>query len=196
MSIFPLEKREAIRAKMLDIGIQLIQQKGLQNISVSEVTRLTGIGKGTFYHFYDSKELYLYEVIKYSKETIFDDFNKLVDDSGYITRNNFKHILKKYSMINNNNVINSISIEDEQWLAGKLSQDIYLNAQKEKMIITTILEHATGVREDIDLLVIANMMKIMALAAENREHLYKEVLDKNINMLQEQLIDYIFEKEV
>lgn len=196
MSIFPLEKREMIKTKMLNIGIQLIQEKGLQHISVSEITRLTGIGKGTFYHFFDSKEQYLYEVIIYSKEVIFKELNQLVKECGYISRKNIKQILEKYSMMSKNNIINYISSVDEQWLAGKLSMATFLNPEKEKIIIRTILNHAIGVREDIDILVISNMMKIMALVVESREYLYKDVLDKNMKMLQEQLIDYIFEKEV
>jgi hypothetical protein len=40
-----------------------------------------------------------------------------------------------------------------------------------------------------------DVKKIMALAVENKEFLHQEVLEENIRLMQDQLLDYIFEKE-
>ncbi len=36
MSIFPMEKRENIKTTMLEVGIKLIKQNGMQHITISE----------------------------------------------------------------------------------------------------------------------------------------------------------------
>lgn len=195
MSIFPMEKRESIKTTMLEVGIKLIKQKGMQHITISEISKNTGIGKGTFYHFYKSKESFIYEVILYSKENIYREINKIVEENGGINRENFEKLFNKYSFEGDNNIISSISVEDEKWLAKKLSLEYNPNPSKEEAIIQSILENSIGIREDIDYHVLANMMKIMALIVENKEFLHQDVLDKNISLNVRQILDYIFKKE-
>lgn len=195
MSIFPLEKRESIKTTMLEVGIKLIRQKGMQHITVSEITKLTGIGKGTFYHFYESKEKFLYEVILFSKDKIYREINRVVEENGGIDRQSFERILRMFTFTEDSNIISSISMDDEKWLANKLSLEYVLNPSKEEMITHRILDNTIGKRKDIDIRVLANMMKIMALAVENKEFLHQDVLEENIRLLQEQLLDYVFKKE-
>lgn len=195
MSIFPLEKRETIKTTMLEVGIKLIKQKGMQHITISEITKQTGIGKGTFYHFYKSKESFIYEVIFYSKEKIFREINKIVEENGGINRENFEKLFNMFSFEGDNNIISSITMDDEKWLAKKLSLEYVLNPSKEEAIIQSILENSIGIREDINYHVLANMMKIMALAVENKEFLHQDVLEENVRLNIRQLLDYAFKKD-
>ncbi len=195
MSIFPMEKRESIKTTMLEVGIKLIKQKGMQHITISEITKQTSIGKGTFYHFYKSKERFIYEVILYSKEKIYREINQIVEEKGGINRENFEKLFNVFSLTGDNNIISSITVEDEIWLAKKLSLEYILNPSKEEAIIQSILENAIGIREGIHFHVLANMMKIMALTVENKEFLHQDVLEENIRLMVRQILDYIFEKE-
>ena len=195
MSIFPMEKRESIKTTMLEVGIKLIKQKGMQHITISEITKQTGIGKGTFYHFYKSKESFIYEVIFYSKEKIYREINQIVEENGAINRENFEKLFYLFSFMGDNNIISSITMEDEKWLANKLSLECILNPSKEEVIIQSILENTIGIREDINYHVLANMMKIMALTVENKEFLHQDVLEENIRLIVSQILDYVFKKE-
>lgn len=195
MSIFPMEKRESIKTTMLEVGIKLVRQKGMQNITISEIAKQTGIGKGTFYHFYNSKESFIYEVILYSKEKIYREINKIVEENGGINRDNFEKLFKIFSLMGDNNIISSITIEDELWLTKKLSLENTLNNSREENIVQSILDHTIGIRENINHHVLANMMKIMALAVENKDILHQDVLQENLELMVSQILDYIFEKE-
>jgi AcrR family transcriptional regulator len=192
MSIFPLEKRERVRTTMLEVGIKLIKQKGMQNITVSEVSKQTGIGKGTFYHFYKSKEIFIYEVIGYSKEKIFSEINRMIEENDGIDRDNFEKLFHMFSFAGDNNIISSITLEDEIWLAKKLPVEYTFNPHKEEKIVQSILDYTIGCRENINYHVLANMMKIMALAVENKELLHQDALEENINLIFTQLLDYVF----
>ncbi|MFA9466644.1 MAG: TetR/AcrR family transcriptional regulator [Velocimicrobium sp.] len=195
MSIFPMKKRESIKTTMLEVGIKLIKQKGMQHITISEISKQTGIGKGTFYHFYKSKESFIYEVILYSKEKIYREINQTVEENGGINRKNFEKLFNMFSFAGENNIISLITVEDEKWLAKKLSLEYILNPSSEETILQSILENTIGIREDINYHVLANMMKIMAFAVENKEFLHQDVLDENIGLIVRQILDYIFEKE-
>lgn len=194
MSIFTMEKRESIKTAMLEVGIKLIEQKGMQHVTISQISKQTGIGKGTFYHFYKSKESFIYEVILYSKEKIHREINKIVEENGGINRKNFEKLFYMFSFVGDNNIISSITVEDEKWLAKKLSLE-YINPSKEEAIIQRILENSIGIREDINYHVLANMIKIMALTVQNKEFLHQDVLEENISIIVRQMLDYVFKKE-
>lgn len=53
-------RSQGTRQKILEVGTRLFRQKGYQNMSVSDITRDLGIGKGSFYYYFsDKKELFL-----------------------------------------------------------------------------------------------------------------------------------------
>lgn len=54
--IFKEEDRELIREALLDKGKELFSQFGLKKTTVEELADAAGIAKGTFYHFFGSKE--------------------------------------------------------------------------------------------------------------------------------------------
>jgi len=54
--VFTKEDRQAIRQSLLQQGRKQLLRYGLRKTNVSELARAAGIAKGTFYHFFDSKE--------------------------------------------------------------------------------------------------------------------------------------------
>ncbi len=192
--IFTLEKREEIKTQLLEIGVSLIKEKGIKKMTIDEIVEQAGIGKGTFYHFFLSKESFVLSVIQFSKENIYRCINEAVAVNGGINRRNFEELLQKFSISGDHNMIRSMTQEDEEWLTKKLPQEMAINPEKEDRIIDTIFSHVVGKREGINYHVIANIIKLMALAVENRQMLHQDALNENITLLQQQLCDYIFEK--
>ena len=194
MSIFTLEKRTEIQEKLLEVGIGLIREKGIRKMTISDVTSRAGIGKGTFYHFYTAKEFYVYDVIQYSKNSLKRALNEAAEQNDGIDRNVLTQILSSYSFHNANNIVNAITKEDEEWLNEKLPKEYVLDVPKEEEIVAAILKQCKGAKDGLDYHVISNMMKIMALAVENRSFLHEDALDQNLELIRELLMDYIFGK--
>ena len=71
MPTFTDEKRKRVRKALRKIGRELFAQYGIRKTSISELTDAVGIGKGTFYQFYDSKEdLYIDILNQYREEVV------------------------------------------------------------------------------------------------------------------------------
>jgi len=190
--IFSLDKREEIQIKLLESGISLIREKGIKRMTVDDVTESVGIGKGTFYHFFQSKEWYVYEVIRFSKENLLSTVNKLVTEKGGIDRESLISLFQTFSFTGPNNIISFMTAEDETWLAKKLPPKYVLDFPKEDKIIALLLDHLIGARENINTHVLANLMKIMALAVENKRCLHQDALNENLSLMQKQLCDLVF----
>lgn len=193
MSIFTLEKRTEVQEKMLEAGIALIKEKGIRKMTISDVTSRTGIGKGTFYHFYAAKEFYVYDVIQYSKNNLKRALNEAEKQNGGIDRRTLAQILSSFSFHNDNNIVNAISEEDQEWLNEKLPKEYVLNVPKEEEIVGAVLKQCKDVKGNPDYHVISNMMKIMALAVENKSILHEDALDENLLLMRDLLLDYIFD---
>jgi len=64
------EKREQI----IQVAAELVHIKGFNNTSVSDILKEAEIGKGQFYHYFESKEELGYAIIEYQ----FEDWNHFV----------------------------------------------------------------------------------------------------------------------
>lgn len=55
---------EVRRAELLDVASELVEKVGFDRMSVEAVTRSAGVAKGTFYHYFSSKEELLYALLE------------------------------------------------------------------------------------------------------------------------------------
>ncbi len=56
------EERQRIRERLLAAGLECFTQVGLVKSTIADLARTAGIGKGSFYQFFESKELLFLEV--------------------------------------------------------------------------------------------------------------------------------------
>ena len=83
--VFPLKQRQQIHTELLKAGIELICEKGVRKWTIDEMTQRVQIGKGTFSHFFASKELFVYETIMFRKEVV-KKINETVEKYGALNR--------------------------------------------------------------------------------------------------------------
>lgn len=107
MSRFKKEERENYQRVLIEIGKELFNQYGLMAISVDDIVKEVGIGKGTFYHFYNNKEHLYMDICNRIQDKIFSDANVYLERN-LNPREKFQEILKfifnelvKYPMISN-----------------------------------------------------------------------------------------------
>ena len=64
------QEREYIRRRLKEEAASCLARYGVRRTTVDEIVRRVHIPKGTFYLFYPSKEVLLFEVIQEQQETI------------------------------------------------------------------------------------------------------------------------------
>jgi len=75
------KKKIETRNNIFEIAGRLFKEKGYDNTTVDEITKEAGIGKGTFFNYFPTKEALLQDFIKQKEDLVFD----LVKDQ--LTRN-------------------------------------------------------------------------------------------------------------
>ena len=57
--------KQDTKAALLQVGMGLMMEKGYTNTGVQEILTALGVPKGSFYHYFDSKENYAVEIIRH-----------------------------------------------------------------------------------------------------------------------------------
>lgn len=63
-----LKKQEIFdqnRAKLLELGVELIRSRSFQGIGINDILKLAGIPKGSFYHYFENKEAFGLQVAQF-----------------------------------------------------------------------------------------------------------------------------------
>ena len=109
--IYTDEERADIRARLKKEANILMLEKGVKKTTVDELVRRAGIPKGTFYLFYPSKEMLLFDCAQ--------DFHEQVDE--YLTEG-MKSIVCKYK----------IDVDKKDALSGYVDEitDVIIGAMK------------------------------------------------------------------
>ena len=192
---FSKEEKEQLKITMLEEGFPLIKEYGMTHTTVSKITEAAGIAKGTFYHFWKDKEHYMADLIMYHRSKMIP---KLVDEA---VMSGKKKLGRKEAAVYFHAVVDPeisiyphMTLEDEAKIIN--NTDAFIpDTEKESAITGGLLNYLENVRENPDLLLIANMTKILVITAESRQELHEAVYQKTIDTLIESILNLIFEQE-
>lgn len=190
--IFALEEREEARIKMMDAGFALIKENGMTHASVEKVTKAVGLGKSTFYNFFPSKEMFVYEIIKYQRDRAKQFFMDSLNGREKMTVHEAKNFLKKI-IFSTDSIYQYLTPEDESRLKAALPSEYRIDPESENIVMTGLFYHMEGVREDIDFKLVSNLIKIMALASFHKDTLHADALERTLERIYDLLFSCIFE---
>ena len=60
------------REELLDIALELCRSHGFESMNVEQVTKAAGVAKGTFYHYFASKDALLEQLVQRFGDALFD----------------------------------------------------------------------------------------------------------------------------
>lgn len=190
--VFNEDEKLVIKEKLLSVGFPLLQTYGVTHMSIPKITKAAEIGTGTFYHFFDSKEAYLYELIKYKREQFLNEL--ISDDVKTGKRKLTKEEVRSFIELiadRNRSVYANMNLKDEAELFTYMSNE-GPNLEHEKQISKKLLSIIEGVKEDIDFALLANMMKVLALTAQARQELHAEGYERTITLLIDSIMNIIY----
>lgn len=135
------------RTSLMEAAFELFTEEGFQNTTISEIARKAGIGKGTFYFYFEDK---------------YDIRNRIIISKSYeILHEALSSIPDKNDTFENK----VIYVADR--IIEKLSEDRILLRFIHKNLSWALLENSAEMSETFDL--------ILKQAEESKDHFYKDV---------------------
>lgn len=109
--------------------VELIIEKGIQNLTLEDILQAVQMAKGSFYRYYHSKEEFLYEVIKRNESHYFE---LLISAEGTLPINNesIHHVLNS-TIFSAECLFPYLLPEDQEYLLRRLPEK-YLVQEKSK----------------------------------------------------------------
>lgn len=121
------QEREYIQKRLKEEAAKCLAQYGIRRTTVDEIVKRVKIPKGTFYLFYQSKELLLYEVILEQHDSIEQKLYKSIceTDPKSLSADKFTDILLAfYKMSAETPVLKLLNSDEFELLARKLPQGV------------------------------------------------------------------------
>ena len=191
--VFTQEEKEELRIKMLDAGFPLLKEYGMTHTSISKITKAASIGVSTFYNFWKTKEEYMTDLIHYHwrknlpllvGEDVLSGKRKIRRDEA---RRFFLMLVDEKVSI-----YPHMTLEDEYRLI-KSSDRETPDLEKETIITKKVAEYCEKTREDLDIGLIANLTKLLAITAESRRQLHESAYQETIDVIVDKILDLLFE---
>lgn len=189
--VFTEEERAEYKEKMLAAGFDLLKQYGMTHMSVAKITEAAGIGVSTFYNFFPSKEAYVYEVVQYRRRIIPELLRMALNGREKAGPAETRTYLK-FMIDDNYSVFPSLSPEDEKRLVQMLPEQAAPNMQKELQIANKFMTLMEGIRPDVNMTLVANLIKVYVLAAEGREMLHEAAYEETMERMRDMILYEIF----
>src|ERR1700737_838949 len=79
----PQSTSQVTKQALLEAGARVMLQKGYSNTGIQEVLESTGVPKGSFYHYFDSKEDFGLQVIEHFYQNYAEKLRHYLDDKKY-----------------------------------------------------------------------------------------------------------------
>lgn len=189
--VFSDEEKEQIKADMFEAGIRLIKEYGLTHASVTKITEAAGIGKSTFYNFFESKEMFVIGLIRYERQKAMKMIQDHLAGRERMTKEEGKKLL--YMIIyHQDSVYQYLTEEDVKSLYPAMEKAGFIEDDLNSDTPQYLLHIIEGTREDADPKVFVNFLRMMALCVSQKEALHQDVLQQNIDMIFEAMFAYIF----
>ena len=190
--VFDQNEKEELRRKMLDAGLPLIRRYGMRHMTVAKITDAAGIGTSSFYSFWKNKEEYVAALADHQEQRILDDILTPEMKSGAVKPG--KEEVRKFlkALVDDTvSIIPWLTLDDESAIFRR-TDALAPDEQKESAKTLALLSRVDGVRDDIEPAVIANLVKLLALAAESRAELHASAYERTTDCLIDNILRQIF----
>ncbi|WP_105616746.1 TetR/AcrR family transcriptional regulator [Vallitalea okinawensis] len=121
------KKKEIARKRIKQKTENLIEEIGIKNITITKICDAVPIGKGTFYYYFNSKEVLLYEVIKEKEENLMKQMLDYCNKDISIEEKVIKTLTEVY--IGKSSIVNTITTEEFEKIIAKLPPELIYNKE-------------------------------------------------------------------
>ncbi len=187
---FTTEQQESIREELFRAGIRLSRSEGMQRMTVSKLAASAGIAKGSFYHFFESKEAFILALIGYTGEKLLHLFEKHLNGREQMTTHEFTEFLREY-MNSEYDLLNGLTMEDMMWVKTHMSEAELFEPDRTVFAMQQFLNRISDAQENIDVGTIVNLIKGMYMIRESRDTMIGSSLDNSIEVMLRMVEIYI-----
>lgn len=179
---FTDEELEHIRSALIQAGIRLSKELGLQKMSVEKLTAAVGIAKGSFYMFFGSKEDFILEVAEYTGAQTQKMLLSRLNGRRKMSAHEFMEFFSEY-LHSDFDLMNGLTVEDFFWLKKHIKKQVLLDPDEQIKTAELWLSLINDVRPGVDAGTFVNLIKSIYAIREHGDTMVKASMESSVQVL-------------
>ena len=180
------QEREYIKKRLKEEAADCMARYGIRRTTVDEIVRRVQIPKGTFYLFYQSKELLLFDVILEQHDLIekklFEDVSQM--DPAALTAEQLTDIIFSfYRMAGQMPILKILNSDEIELLARKLPPEVMAEHLGHDDSMVERIFSQLPIREDVDSTTVSAAFRALYFSTLHREEIGEEQFDEALRTL-------------
>ena len=179
---FTDEELEHIRSALIQAGIRLSKELGLQKMSVEKLTAAVGIAKGRFYMFFGSKEDFILEVAEYTGAQTQKMLLSRLNGRRKMSAHEFMEFFSEY-LHSDFDLMNGLTVEDFFWLKKHIKKQVLFDPDEQIKTAELWLSLINDVRPGADAGTFVNLIKSIYAIREHGDTMVKASMESSVQVL-------------
>jgi AcrR family transcriptional regulator len=194
---FSDHERAIIQERLMDEAESCLSQYGIRKTTVEELTRRANIPKGTFYLFYETKELLFYDVFNRFHDEMHDrylsEMEKMEDDIDADKMTEF--IFSMYKETKASFILNFLTSGEMELLIRKLPPELaQAHAEKDNLSVEKLLYLVPGIKAN-KVRVLSAALRAIFMAMLHEQEIGTDVFDDALKILIRGVVNQMFAEE-
>ena len=180
------QEREYIRKRLKEEAAQCLARYGVRRTTVDEIVKRVNIPKGTFYLFYKSKELLLFEVIQEQQEDVNRRLYQTISGiaPAELTADRLTDVIFGfYKMTEEMLILKMLDVGEVELLARKLPREIVEEHFQDDTDTIERMLALLPVRKEVDVKVISAAFHAIYFATLHKAEIGEEQYDEALRTL-------------
>ena len=180
------QEREYIKRRLKEEATKCLTQYGVRRTTVDEIVKRVNIPKGTFYLFYKSKELLLFEAIQEQHEIVnrkvYQALSNLANQE--LTAEKLTDVIFEfYKMTEEMPILNLLDLGEVELLARKLPREIVEEHLKDDTNTIEKMFALLPIKKEIDINVMSAVFHAVYYATLHKQEIGEEHYDAALRTL-------------
>lgn len=179
---------------MIEVGWEQLVEGGIRSLRVERVAAAVGIAKGTFYHFFDSKDDFIYAMLMENRQHAVDVLERVREEAGAPLDRACMRSWLELLWQSERNIFRIATAEEYRYLVRSLPSERTLDPASDGALVRWIVDEVANARPGVDVAAVQNLQFALALTLLNRGLLRAEALGRTVDALIDDTLDELFGK--
>lgn len=180
------QEREYIRNRLKEEAVNCLVQYGVRRTTVDEIVKRVNIPKGTFYLFYKSKELLLFDVIQEQQENVSRELYQTISNivaTEISVEKLTNAIFEFYKMIEEMLILKLLDSNEMELLVRKLPREIVEEHLQDDTDMIAKMFALLPIKKEIDIEAMSAVFHAIYYVTLHKAEIGEEQYDKALRSL-------------
>lgn len=189
-------EKEFIEKKLKEVAYDCLRKYGVRKTTVDQIVQMTGIAKGSFYKFYDSKEILFFTVLEDYQKSIIDELINKIKREEDIGVDKFTELFYEiYQKVRQSFLMNLIKNNEFEYLRRKLPRDLIIRHHSlDDMLAEKIFSHIK-IKDEINIDIVTASLRAIFISMVYIDEVGEKDFDEVLKLLLKGLAIQILEED-